>query len=221
MKRFLSAVLAHRSVEKSLCFCKRCFGNPKMLRFMPYFTKWQQLLRYRKTTLKGSSGWYALFVQSQQEEKVKKILELEIGDEFQYLIPKRKLRERKGGKWQFVTRRLFPGYILIHGNITVDWYYRIKRIPDVIKFLRDDEEVLQIDERELKVLNILVDKSDTVEMSTVYKQGDTIQVIDGPLQGLEGRIVSINRRKGRAKVRINFLNQEKVVELGVNVVDKI
>lgn len=171
--------------------------------------------------LKGSSGWYALFVQSQQEEKVKKMLELEIGDEFQYLIPKRKLRERKGGKWQFVTRRLFPGYILIHGNITVDWYYRIKRIPDVIKFLRDDEEVLQIDERELKVLNILVDKSDTVEMSTVYKQGDTIQVIDGPLQGLEGRIVSINRRKGRAKVRINFLNQEKVVELGVNVVDKI
>jgi len=171
--------------------------------------------------VKGSSGWYALFVQSQQEEKVKKMLELEIGDEFQYLIPKRKLRERKGGKWQFVTRRLFPGYILIHGNITVDWYYRIKRIPDVIKFLRDDEEVLQIDERELKVLNILVDKSDTVEMSTVYKQGDTIQVIDGPLQGLEGRIVSINRRKGRAKVRINFLNQEKVVELGVNVVDKI
>lgn len=166
-------------------------------------------------------AWYVLFVLARQEEKIKQRLEIELGDSFQFIIPKRKLRERKGGKWRFVTRKLFPGYIFIRGRVTVDWYYRIKSIPDIIRFLRDEDEVLRVDEQELKVLNILVGKSDTVEMSTVYKKEDKIQVIDGPLQGLEGQIASINRRKGRAKVKINFLNQQKVVELGVNVVDKI
>jgi transcriptional antiterminator NusG len=38
---------------------------------------------------------------------------------------------------------------------------------------------------------------------------------------MEGRIESIDARKGRAKVSIDFLGTNKVVQLGIDVVEKI
>lgn len=170
----------------------------------------------------ASPAWYVLFVQSRQEEKVKKILELQVGDQFQYIIPKRKLRERKNGQWRLIERKLFPSYILVNGILTIESYYQIKKVPDIIKFLRDEEAVLTLDEKELKVLNLLINQEDnTVGISTLYKEHDKIRVVTGPLVGLEGLIVSVNQRKGRAKVRLSLANQEKVVELGIEVVQAL
>ena len=166
-------------------------------------------------------AWYAIYVSPRQEEKVKQRLEAELGDDFELVVPKRKLRERKGGQWRFVTRKLFPGYILFNGMLDIDTYYSIKRIPEVIRLLKDESTILTINEEELRVLNVLLGKTEnTVEISTVLKEKDKVQVIEGPLMGLEGRIVSINARKGRAKVKLNLGSQEKVVELGITVVEK-
>lgn len=170
----------------------------------------------------ATPAWYVLFVRSNLEEKVKKLLESQVGDGFQYLIPTRKLRERKGGQWRLVQRKLFPGYILVKGNLTVESYYKIMRIPDIIRFLKDEKTVLTLQEKELKVLNLLLDsKENTIGISTCCLAGDKILVADGPLVGLEGLIVSINQRKGRAKVRLHLANQEKVVELGIEVVQAL
>ena len=38
---------------------------------------------------------------------------------------------------------------------------------------------------------------------------------------MEGRIISINKRKGRAKVKLNFIGDERVIELGVNVLETV
>lgn len=168
-------------------------------------------------------GWYVLFVQANHENIVKQRLEQNFGEQLEVIMPRRRLKERKGGKWQLVERNLFPGYILIKGDLSIDLYYRIKKIPNIFKFLRDDQDFHRITDQELRVLNILTSGSrdGTIGFSTIYKENDIIQVIDGPLKGLEGLIVSINPRKGRAKVKLSIANNEKTVELGIEMVDKI
>ena len=84
--------------------------------------------------------WYVLFVNTNQEEKVKRILEKEVGNQYQFIVPTRELRERKDGKWHNVKRRLFPGYVLVKGIMSIETYYKFKRISAIIKLLSGEEE---------------------------------------------------------------------------------
>ena len=49
---------------------------------------------------------------------------------------------------------------------------------------------------------------------------DEIQVISGPLYGWEGIIKKIDKRKGRAKVLFRVSDNEHLVDLGINVLQK-
>ena len=170
----------------------------------------------------NKDNWYALFVESSQEHTVKKHLESNLGETFSFLIPERELKERRQGKWHVVKRKLFPSYVLLKGPLDINAYYKIKETPHLIKVLKNNDEFLKIDEDELHVLNILTKKtSGKIGFSTLHKIDDHIKVVDGPLLGLEGQIVKVNARKHRAKVRLRFLNEERIVELGINVIEKI
>ncbi len=166
-------------------------------------------------------NWHALFVATGQEEVVKEALEEAFGDEVKLVVPKREIRERKAGKWHLVKKTLFPGYILLKGSITVEAYYRIKEMPLVANLLKSEEGPLRIEEKELEVLNILMDDEDgSIGISTAFKEGERVKVNSGPLVGLEGHIEGVDMRKGRARVKISFLGEERIVQLGLDLVDK-
>ena len=172
--------------------------------------------------LQKGEAWHVLFVNTNQEEKVKKILEKEMGDEYQFIVPTRELRERKNGKWHIAKRKLFPCYVLIKAIMNIEVYYKLKKVHGIIKLLRNEDEVLIVSEKELKVLKILIDNNDNnIGISKLYKENDDIKIIEGPLSGLEGQIIKIDSRKGRAKVNLSFMNEERIVELGIELVDKI
>jgi len=170
----------------------------------------------------NSKSWHALFVLTGHEEKVKKALEKTFNDEMKVIVPKRELRERKAGKWHKAKRTLFPGYVLIKGKITLETYYRIEKIPMLTKLLKDESGPLRIEEKELQVLNILINSEDgNIGMSTAYKEGARVKIVEGPLAKLDGYIQSIDTRKGRAKVKIDFLGQTRIAQLGIDFIDKI
>ena len=62
--------------------------------------------------------WYALFVKTGNKEKVKARLEYRFRGEPEIFIPKYILRELKGGIWREKERVLFPGYVLLRGDMT-------------------------------------------------------------------------------------------------------
>jgi len=164
--------------------------------------------------------WHAIYVTTGQEEKAKKALKESFKEDLKVLVPKRELRERKSGKYRIVNRKLFPGYVLIKGEITKEAYHKIKKIPMLLNLLKGNEGPLEIHERELAVLNILI-KDEHIKISKAYKENDKIKIVEGPLLGMEGQIESIDFRKGRAKVNVDFLGTSKVVQLGIDVVEKI
>lgn len=104
---------------------------------------------------------------------------------------------------------MFPGYVLINGIISSDKYYLLKDIPGVIKLLRTGNSVAVIDSSEMAVLSKLICNKEEIGFSSVLVKNGRVHVVDGPLFSLEGIIVSIDQRKARAKVRLNFLGEER------------
>ena len=167
-------------------------------------------------------SWYAMFVKSGSEERIKRDLSKRFDENLEFFVPKKLMKERKGGKWHNVIRPLFPGYILIHGDVTPESYYLLKEVIDIYFILKDGYRPLQISDSEMQPILHLMNLSndDIIGPSDIIMEGDEIFVQSGPLKTFEGRIVSVNHRKGRAKIRFLIAEQERLVELAVNVISK-
>lgn len=163
-------------------------------------------------------NWYAVFVATGEEDKVKARINFRMQSRLRAIVPKRRLKERKDGKWEDKIRTLFPGYILLSGIISDDIYDLVRDIPGVIRFLRDKDGPLQIHKSEIEVISRLTCDCEIIGYSRVYVTGEKVMVIDGPLYGMEGSIKSIDKRKGRVKVLLNLMNEPRLVELSVALV---
>lgn len=168
-----------------------------------------------------NNDWHAVFVVTGDEDNVKERLKYRFGEQYSFLVPKRKLRERKGGIWSYNVRNLFPGYVLLNGNIDVNSYYSFKNIPGLLRILKSGNDVLKIEMDEIQILSRLMCNSEVIGISEVLIENGLVRVVDGPLLNMEGIIQGINHRKGRARVILEFLGQERIVELGVSVLKPI
>lgn len=165
------------------------------------------------------SKWHALFVLTGKEDEVKERLISRLDSEnIRVVVPKRKLKERKGGEWKYKVRTLFPGYILLNGHVGVKEYYSLKNIPGLLRILKDGYQPLEIEQYEINLIDRLVDADQIIGISDIYTNGSKIVVTNGPLSGLEGLIESIDKRKERARVRIAFLGEPRYVYLGISMV---
>lgn len=166
--------------------------------------------------------WYALFVLTGKEEKIRDMLIYRLKDtNLKFIVPKRKLMERKAGKWEEKVRTIFPGYILINGCMGTGEYYRIVEIPGVLRVLKDSGKPFEIPEEEIAVIKSLIYQGDIIEQSRILLESGKIIVKEGPLVGLEGFIDSIDKRKGRAKVRLTFAGELRRIELSVSIIQAV
>lgn len=163
------------------------------------------------------SPWYAVFVETGEEDNVKERLRYRFEDRMRFVVPRRVLNERKDGQWQRRERILFPGYVLVNGDISYNDYYNIKDVPGIYRLLRSEYDPVRLDSSEVEVLSKLISHSETIDFSNVIIENGHVVVVDGPLKDMEGFIVSVNHRKGRAKVKFNLLGEERYVDIGVSV----
>jgi transcriptional antiterminator NusG len=162
--------------------------------------------------------WYAMHVMTGEELTVKNCL---TRNGFPTLVPRRKLKEKKGAVWNEVEKTLLPGYVFVSTDMDVNTYYKLSATTGVINILRGGSDYPQpIPEEEMHTIFRLTRESDLVGISDLFMDGESVKVVSGPLQGFEGNIRKVDRRRFRAKVSFTFAGQEKVVELGVNVLDK-
>lgn len=164
--------------------------------------------------------WYALFVKTGKEEIVQKWLDYHFNKmSLHSLVPKRKLIERKAGKTQSIVRKLFPGYILISTDMSITTYKTIKNIPNLINILGNDTYFSRIPEEEILPILNLIGAGDTIGCSKIFIENSKVVVNSGPLKNMEGIIKRIDKRKKRAKVMLNFMGSQKIIDLSIDVLE--
>jgi transcriptional antiterminator NusG len=51
-----------------------------------------------------------------------------------------------------------------------------------------------------------------------FNENSRIVVVEGPLVGLEGRIIKVDKRKGRAKISLDLYNDSFAIDLAFEVI---
>ncbi len=179
--------------------------------------------------------WYVIRTVSGQEKKVKNYLETEISrqkfDEVipEVLIPTEKVYEMRNGKKKIRERNFFPGYVLVHADLSHgEALHTIRSIPGVMGFLGNNDSgsasKVPVPLRESEVNRILgkVDEEEELEarMDTSYIVGESVKVIDGPFSGFSGSIQEVNEDKKKLFVEVKIFGRNTPVELNYMQVEK-
>jgi transcription termination/antitermination protein NusG len=130
--------------------------------------------------------------------------------------PRRKLTIRRRGKRVATQAPLFPGYIFLQTeSVTPDIYRELKRCEGFVRFLPGNDTIEPLGSEALDLIRHFLSFGEIVEQSRVtFDVNNRIVVVEGPLAGMEGRIVKVNRRKGRAKIRLDLYDDAFLIDLG-------
>jgi len=130
--------------------------------------------------------------------------------------PRRSLRIRRGGAWKESLAPIFPGYMFIQAaSITAELYAALRGAPGFLRFLLSNENIVALERADQELLTHFLGFGEIVDKSLVYfDETKRIRVVSGPLKGLEGKIVRVDRRKGRAKVRLEMYEDSFEIDFG-------
>lgn len=133
--------------------------------------------------------------------------------------PRRKLKVRRKGRRFTTLAPLFPGYLILETRRDDNEMFReIRRISGVVRFLRSNDDIRPLEARDLELVRHFLSFGEIITESRVtFDENNRILVSEGPLQGLEGMIVKVDRRKGRAKVKLDMYDDSFLIDLAFEV----
>lgn len=133
----------------------------------------------------------------------------------------RELRIRIRGQKKLVKRPLYPGYIFIESDSSHEVLLRLIRgVATAVRYLQSNTDITPIQADEEKLFRQLMSCGSTLPRSQVrLRKHEAILVIDGPLKGMEGIIVRIDRRRERVKVRLMMSNTPFTFDMGIEIVE--
>ena len=135
--------------------------------------------------------------------------------------PRRSLRIRRAGRWQESLAPIFSGYIFLAApTVGPELYAMLRRPPGFIRFLLSNDNIVCLDRKDQDLLFHFLSFGEIVQKSVAYfDENRRIRVVSGPLKDLEGMIVRVDRRKGRARVRLEMYENSFEVDFGFDALE--
>lgn len=167
------------------------------------------------------NNWYVIQTIVRKENKTKDRIEKLKMEELQALLPLRKLSIRRKGDYYWDLKPLFPGYFFINKILRPVDIKIITRLDGVVKILANSRNPKPVPEGDMKLILSMIDHQGLISESKVLYENDRVVVKAGPLMDMEGRIIAVDKRKKRIKIRLPFFNTFKDVQFSFEVVEKV
>jgi transcriptional antiterminator NusG len=175
--------------------------------------------------------WYIIHSYSGQEERVKKNLDqriknMDLADKiFQVVVPTEDEMEYQGGQKTLVSKKVFPGYILVEMHMDDESWYLVRNTPGVTGFVSAQDETENrpkpVPLEQFEVDNILnLSGSDEPRIKVGLVQGQTVRISDGPFVDFMGVVDEIYPDRLKVKVLVSFFGRETPVELDFMQIEK-
>jgi len=165
--------------------------------------------------------WYAIQTIAGCEKKLVSLLQVLLKETLFYL-PTRKVIHQLKGIQHILNLPLFPGYIFVYRRISQSLEALDKANSQILfKPVKADGKYLKADKDEMKFFFEMTGEDGIIELSKgILMENQEVEIIHGPLKRLKGRILFINRRKNKAKVRMELMNRKVDVSLGLEIVSR-
>ena len=162
----------------------------------------------------GEARWYVAHTYSGYENKVKADIEKTIENRklqdqiFEVSVPVQDVMELKNGARKSVSKKMFPGYVLINMIMNDVTWYIVRNTRGVTGFVGPGSKPVPLTELEMKNLGIRVP-----EMEIDVELGDTVKVVSGAWEGTVGVITDINEGKQAVTIEVDIFGRATSVEI--------
>ena len=174
----------------------------------------------------NNKRWYIVHTYSGYEERVKRSLEqriktMDAEDKiFQVVIPTEDEIEIRAGQRRTVTKKIFPGYVLVEMQMDDESWQVVRNTPGITGFVGGGNKPTPLMEEEVKsILKQMQDGSPQVKVG--FRKGESVRVIDGPFTDFIGTVDEINMGKGKVKILLSLFGRETSVELDFLQVERL
>ena len=132
----------------------------------------------------------------------------------------RKLKNRSRGWFE---APLFPGYVFFEVEaLTTDFFEVLRGVKGFCRILYDNKNPVKICGESLEELKLFIKNGEHWGISRVlFVPGQKIKAVSGPLVGLEGNIVAVNRKKKQITVQSTLTQDGKRFDLLYEDVDEV
>jgi transcriptional antiterminator NusG len=177
--------------------------------------------------------WYVVHTYSGYENKVKGNLENVVTSRamedsvYEIVIPMEDVVEFKGGKKVTVSKKVFPGYILVRMELDDESWGAVRGTPGVTGFVGSGTRPVPLSRKEVEgILHVEVVGGEQAAPKRTrprfeYELGETVRVKEGPFADFSGQIDEINEDQLKLKVLVNIFGRETPVELEFSQVAKL
>ena len=170
----------------------------------------------------AEAHWYVVHTYSGYENKVKANIDKTIENrhlEDQILevrVPMQDVMEVKNGARKQVSKKMFPGYVLINMVMNDDTWYVVRNTRGVTGFVGPGSKPVPLTDAEMRPLGI---KTENIVVD--FAEGDTITVIGGVWKDTVGVIQSMNPGKQSVTINVELFGRETPVEISFTDVKKM
>ena len=172
--------------------------------------------------------WYVLHVYSGFEKKIatqiKEQAELkglteQIGE---IIVPVEEVTEVRRAQKVNTERKFFPGYVLVHMDMSDDAWHLVKDVPKVTGFLGSKTRPTPISDSEAeRIMKQAEEGTETRRPAVVFEVGEQVRVADGPFTSFNGTVEEVDEERGRVKVSVSIFGRSTPVELEYGQVEKV
>ena len=169
-----------------------------------------------------SAKWYVVHTYSGYENKVKADIEKTIENRLlqdqilEVSVPVEESIEVKNGVQKAVTRKLFPGYVLLNMIMNDATWYVVRNTRGVTGFVGPGSKPVPLSDDEMKYLGI---NKETIVIDA--EVGDMVEVTAGSWEGTVGSIKAINPSKQTITIDVEIFGRATSVEIAFADIKKL
>lgn len=172
--------------------------------------------------------WYVVNTYSGHENKVKEKLEMRAESMdmqdyiFRVVIPEEKVIEEKDGVRKEKVKKMFPGYILVEMVMTDEAWYVVRNTPGVTGFIGSSGKGAKPTPLQPYEVDKILDNMgiSRMDVDTDLVEGATVKIVDGPFNGMFGKIDSVDLPNQKVMLLVDLFGQETSVEVELNQIQK-
>ena len=165
---------------------------------------------------------YVVHTYSGYENKVKANLEKSVENRgmqdmiLEVKVPMEDSIEVKNGKKKTVSRKVYPGYVMIKMFLTDESWYIVRNTRGVTGFVGPGSRPIPLSDAEVRMTGI-----ENVSIDIDVEVGQNVTITSGPLENFVGVIEEINKERQKLKVSVSMFGRDTTVELDFVQVHKI
>ena len=182
----------------------------------------EETLMVKPAKKQEDAKWYVVHTYSGYENKVKanieKIVEnRNMHDLFeQIVVPIQESIEIKNGQKKSVSRKVYPGYVLLKMIVTDETWYIVRNTRGVTSFVGPASKPVPLTDEEVVTMGIEV-----LDYKLDIDLGELVRIVTGPFEGSVGNVKEINKQKKTVTISLSVFGRETQVEVDYHVLQRM